>query len=181
MSKVLVRLSEQKQKDYRLLALEDLIDILPHGSGFDGDWTVDTDSETYPNAIILSNGYHAMDQNGFYSGWLNFTIYLGKPHEFDTTIGDESVECFDPEHWYHTFEIEYDDSDLDYDDGDNEYEFDDNDYDEDGELTEDALQRELDWQEMENPAVNKELLIEYIDATISESLSGIVNAWIEEE
>jgi hypothetical protein len=155
MSKVLVRLSEQKQKDYRLLALEDLIDILPHGSGFDGDWTVDTDSETYPNAIILSNGYHAMDGNGFYSGWLNFDIFIGKPDLADV---DESCN---PTQWYHTFDIEYDASDLDYDD-------------DSFEISEDDHPDDF----YENTAVNLESLKEYIEDTISESLMGITSAVI---
>lgn len=177
MSKLLVRLSEQKLNDYKfLLPLEDIVNLLPHGSGFDSDWQIDFDNENYPQSIILSNGYHAMDGNGFYSGWLNFDIFIGKPGYYDAEL-DADLQAFEPEHWYHTFDIDFFDDDLDFDDGLDHSEYTDDDYDEDGDLTQEAIDRETELY-MDNPAVNKDLLIEYINDTICESLQGIVSAVI---
>lgn len=179
MSRLLVRLSDQKLKDYNwLLPLENIINILPHGSGFDSDWVIDTEDDQF---IKLSNSYHAMDGNGFYSGWLHFIINLGRPdfkenEEFDSYFDKE--EDYDASQWYHTFEIDFDDSDLDYDDGSEEYLFVDEDYDDNDELTDDAVQRSEDWTNREITAVDKDSLIEYINDTICQALQGITSSVI---
>lgn len=57
---------------YRSRAVVDvqaLADALPHGSGINGDWTI----EIRPNGAVRVYGdYHCMNEDGFYSGWRNF-------------------------------------------------------------------------------------------------------------
>jgi hypothetical protein len=48
----------------------DIVDALPHGSGIDADWQVSVTKRS----IRLSNSFHAMDDNGFYDGWADFTV-----------------------------------------------------------------------------------------------------------
>jgi len=53
-----------------------LLDVLPHGSGIDGDWSFDyTDKRIY-----VSNSYHRMDENGYYCGWIDFTVIIDGLH-----------------------------------------------------------------------------------------------------
>ena len=61
--------------DYRAAALERLETLerhyLPYGSGFDsGSHIVDAGKQK----IIIKSSYHAMDDNGYYDGWYDFTI-----------------------------------------------------------------------------------------------------------
>lgn len=52
-----------------------LANCLPHGSGIDGEWTI----EVKRNGDITVHGeYHAMNENGFYCGWRNFRFSLRK-------------------------------------------------------------------------------------------------------
>lgn len=53
---------------------------LPHGSGIDADWHVDEKSDRF----IASNSFHAMDEDGFYDGWADFTVSIPKkkPEQF---------------------------------------------------------------------------------------------------
>ena len=53
-----------------------LLDVLPHGSGIDGDWSFDyTDKRIY-----VSNSYHRMDGYGYYCGWIDFTNIIDGLH-----------------------------------------------------------------------------------------------------
>ena len=56
------------------LWVEDLAEVLPHGSGINSDWTI----EYRGNYIIARNSYHCMDENGFYDGWQDFSIVIEK-------------------------------------------------------------------------------------------------------
>lgn len=47
---------------------------LPHGSGIDGDWTI----EEKGNKIYAYNSYHCMDEYGGYCGWQDFYIVMTK-------------------------------------------------------------------------------------------------------
>lgn len=48
--------------------------IVPSGSGFDTIYNV---YEQKKNFKIVSS-YHVMNENGYYDGWIDFTIYLWK-------------------------------------------------------------------------------------------------------
>ncbi len=54
--------------------LEQLILLLPHGSGIDSDWyQLDTDPK---KCLKFSNSYHVMNENGYYDGWIDFTATI---------------------------------------------------------------------------------------------------------
>lgn len=58
-----------------LARAEAMLACLPHGSGLDGDWSIDWE-QTRENRIVLRIPYHHMDSNGYYCGWsdLRFVI-----------------------------------------------------------------------------------------------------------
>ncbi len=55
------------------ITFERLIDILPHGSGIDCDWTFYRQKN---GSILCRNSYHLMDKHGSYCGWQDFTVKL---------------------------------------------------------------------------------------------------------
>ena len=52
---------------------ERLLDILPHGSGIDCDWTFD---RCQNGTIRCRNSYHVMDEHGSYCGYYDFTVHI---------------------------------------------------------------------------------------------------------
>ena len=52
---------------------DELNDLLPSGSGIDGGSTIYVNKSDASKVVIYAS-YHLMDENGFYVGWLNFTI-----------------------------------------------------------------------------------------------------------
>jgi hypothetical protein len=56
-----------------------IIDKLPHGSGIDGDWHIEAKQRT----IVASNFYHCMNENGFYDGYADFTLYIPLKNPID--------------------------------------------------------------------------------------------------
>jgi hypothetical protein len=50
-----------------------LCHALPHGSGIDYDWQVDRRSD---GRLVLSNGYHGMDEYGGYVGTIDFSVVV---------------------------------------------------------------------------------------------------------
>ena len=54
--------------------VEELGEVLPHGSGIDLDWQI----EYRGDYIIAINSYHCMDENGMYDGWQDFSIVIEK-------------------------------------------------------------------------------------------------------
>lgn len=57
--------------------LQELLAMLPHGSGLDGEYKLSVQKEK----IVITMQYHAMDENGFYDGWIDFTMTI-KPSFF---------------------------------------------------------------------------------------------------
>jgi len=55
--------------------LNELINYLPHGSGLDSDWNIDF-NKSHGNKLVFYMGYHAMDENGYYDGWIDFTLIV---------------------------------------------------------------------------------------------------------
>ena len=53
-------------------SLEMLARLLPHGSGYDGNWGV----EFTRRGLSLTTEWHSMNENGFYDGWYPVTITL---------------------------------------------------------------------------------------------------------
>ena len=57
------------------IALEKLIDLLPHGSGLDYEWTIDYDKSN-AEKVVLTMAYHAMDEMGGYDKVIYFTLTI---------------------------------------------------------------------------------------------------------
>lgn len=48
---------------------------LPRGSGIDCGTKIDIDRST-GNRVVLTTSFHHMDENGYYDGWTEHTIYI---------------------------------------------------------------------------------------------------------
>jgi hypothetical protein len=48
---------------------------LPHGSGIDRGGKIDLDRSN-DSKIVITFGYHAMDENGYYCGWYDYTAVI---------------------------------------------------------------------------------------------------------
>jgi len=64
---------DYRKKKYTL-SKEKLLDVLPHGSGIDGDWYIE-DKGSY---FYAGNSYHCMDEYGYYDGWQDFYLTIPK-------------------------------------------------------------------------------------------------------
>ena len=90
--------------------INNIIKSLPHGSGIDGVTKIDLDKST-PDKIIIYSEYHCMNENGYYDGWVDFTITIKPSLQFGIDLnitgnfGSKNQDLKD--HLYETF-----DSDL---------------------------------------------------------------------
>jgi hypothetical protein len=50
-------------------------DYLPHGSGFDMGVKLNYE-KSKPNKLVFDCPFHHMDSNGYYSGWIDYTVVL---------------------------------------------------------------------------------------------------------
>jgi hypothetical protein len=50
---------------------DEINQLLPHGSGIDNNWVIEHQGDML---FECYNSYHAMDGNGFYCGWIDFTV-----------------------------------------------------------------------------------------------------------
>jgi len=50
-----------------------LRDLLPHGSGIDSEWVI---TEHKNGNFTCENSFHSMDENGYYDGYMPFTVRL---------------------------------------------------------------------------------------------------------
>jgi hypothetical protein len=55
--------------------IKQLIESLPHGSGIDSTTNFSYLSSK-EDKLIITSGYHHMDNNGYYDGWTDFKIIL---------------------------------------------------------------------------------------------------------
>lgn len=82
--KALDSLRVSRAKEY---LLEELLDFLPHGSGFDAKASLEEDRSTEDKLVFLIP-YHHMDENGFYVGWSETKLVV-KPslaHGYTTSL-----------------------------------------------------------------------------------------------
>lgn len=81
--------------------IAELVNMLPSGSGFDRDVTVESVTS---RSIKLAGSYHVMNDVGYYVGWVGFDVTVTAELtgvdltvslcEYDTdAIDDESVTC----------------------------------------------------------------------------------------
>jgi hypothetical protein len=54
--------------------LKDLLTKYLHGSGFDGQWYV----EEQKNSYLCTINFHCMNQDGYYDGWISLNYYVSK-------------------------------------------------------------------------------------------------------
>ena len=59
--------------------LEDIIEYLPSGSGFDTTWEV----EYKGKYLKLISSYHVMNNNGYYVGWADFSVIIPLDNPLD--------------------------------------------------------------------------------------------------
>lgn len=56
-----------------VISEDNLLDLLPHGSGIDASWEIDTHKN---GNITAKNSFHSMNDTGMYDGWMNFTVRI---------------------------------------------------------------------------------------------------------
>lgn len=49
--------------------------LLPHGSGINCEWTIERESG---NSITFANSYQVMHTNGYYVGWVDFSVKFNR-------------------------------------------------------------------------------------------------------
>lgn len=69
--------------------LEELLTDELHGSGWDGDWSVDRTDEGF----VATIDYHFMNEAGYYDGWVTFTITTDKDLNVIKLENDASEEA----------------------------------------------------------------------------------------
>lgn len=70
---------EERHKE----TIDELIKYLPHGSGIDNEWKIDS---TKHEVLSFSNSFHAMDEQGGYCGWIDFTVKIYPSLQFGTEL-----------------------------------------------------------------------------------------------
>lgn len=53
--------------------VEEILHALPHGSGIDAQWSISCDTK---HRKVFNCSYHAMDENGYYDGWVDFCVIV---------------------------------------------------------------------------------------------------------
>ena len=69
---------EQVNDEYRSQAVkefDDLVKMLPSGSGFDNGSSVNLDKST-GEKIIIETSFHHMDEHGYYDGWTYHNVII---------------------------------------------------------------------------------------------------------
>jgi hypothetical protein len=70
---------ESDNKEWEIRHMESIdgyIDQLPHGSGIDGQTSINLEKSDGKQTIILESEYHYMDQYGGYAGWFYFQLEI---------------------------------------------------------------------------------------------------------
>jgi hypothetical protein len=70
---------------------EEIKSLLPHGSGIDCIWHVNHVKDL---VFDCHNSYHAMDQNGFYCGYVDFIVRIDLlTKDFDVEVCQQDIEA----------------------------------------------------------------------------------------
>jgi len=56
-----------------IISETDLLELLPHGSGIDCDWSI---IEHKNGNVTAKNSFHAMNETGMYDGYMDFTVRI---------------------------------------------------------------------------------------------------------
>jgi len=66
--------------------IQSIINNLPHGSGIDGKTELEFEKSN-DNKLVINSEYHVMDENGYYDGWIDFSIIIEPGwNDIDLTI-----------------------------------------------------------------------------------------------
>ena len=90
---------ETDNKEWEEKHLEQLVRLvnerLPIGAGFDGETELDY-VKSNANKLVFHSSYHAMDENGFYTRWYDFTVIVNPSltHGFDLRIKGDKMSSF---------------------------------------------------------------------------------------
>jgi len=57
----------------------------PHGSGIDSEYVFDYE-KSHSNRLVFYNEFHAMDENGYYDGWIPYTVSVTPSLAFGANI-----------------------------------------------------------------------------------------------
>ena len=91
---VIENCNESNNDDWMTRHSNSLIEIanhyLPHGSGIDSGCNIDDNSTQ--DKIIINSAYHAMDENGFYCGWIHFDVIVIASLEFNIDVEFDNIE-----------------------------------------------------------------------------------------
>ena len=55
---------------------------LPHGSGIDNGCHFDY-NKSHNNRLVINSGYHCMNEDGYYDGWVDFIVIVTPDLELD--------------------------------------------------------------------------------------------------
>ena len=94
---------EWEEKHYEKLI--EYINELPHGSGIDGQATIDLEKSNV-NKLIIHTAYHYMDENGYYGGWYSYKIIVtpSLQNDFDLNIVGKDTPNMAKEYLYEVFQ-----------------------------------------------------------------------------
>ena len=65
--------------------INDLITLLPHGSGIDGETTINMEAST-GEKLLINFSFHHMDEMGGYDGWTDHTLIVTPSLQHDITL-----------------------------------------------------------------------------------------------
>lgn len=85
--------------------LSEYICELPHGSGIDGEVSLDKENSN-PNKLIFHIEYHCMNENGYYAGWYGYKIIVtpSLQNDFDLKIVGKDTPNMAKEYLYEVFQ-----------------------------------------------------------------------------
>ena len=91
-----VKSDNTEWQEKHLERIEYLTGLLPHGSGIDGNTSINLDKSDGSKKLVISSEYHYMDGNGFYAGWVYFEFTIlaslsGYPN-YDFTITQNDTD-----------------------------------------------------------------------------------------
>jgi hypothetical protein len=73
---------------------EELVEVLPHGGGIDCKWNIEKKGNGLD--FVCSNSFHVMDQNGYYCGYVDFSVYVNveKPwHSLNVEVSQTDIDA----------------------------------------------------------------------------------------
>jgi hypothetical protein len=80
-----VKSNNKEWEDKHEERISELINELPHGSGLDGEWSLDFEKSN-DKQLTFYMQYHCMNENGMYDGYVDFTLKVKASLQFDVDL-----------------------------------------------------------------------------------------------